>query len=258
MRRPQCLVGDEQEHDRALAEQAVDGVQQPRQSLAGAFSWRQWLQEPLLLRDNPVRIMLAGKREERYSDWLALALSTISDATTVLEILGESPDVQGKVSAVREFYMPEGHPERSGRLDIRLFVKESPLVDIEIKLGRAEHSDTGKQEGYSKWGAKKRILVALCGDKPKYEGDFRLLRWRDLCLRLRGHASHLVRVVGEDRSASLIKASLLLCFAGAAEENLLGLNAARISEAAEGASVSLNGQETKYLRDWIRECKTTS
>ena len=123
--------------------------------------------------------MLAGKREERYSDWLALALSTISDATTVLEILGESPDVQGKVSAVREFYMPEGHPERSGRLDIRLFVKESPLVDIEIKLGRAEHSDTGKQEGYSKWGAKKRILVALCGDKPKYEGDFRLLRWRD-------------------------------------------------------------------------------
>lgn len=94
---------------------------------------------------------LGGAREESYSDWLEYSIRQLEAPGLVYGLFGLCPPegAQGKPDVQREAAVEEGHPGRSGRIDlIVLYRGVRPLV-IEIKIAGADEADTAKQEGYA-------------------------------------------------------------------------------------------------------------
>lgn len=183
------------------------------------------LDDPLTLDLSTVGLGLCT-REESWSDWLAWVLRTIGEPREVLEILGvtsaSSEPLGGSsgdrsVDVFRERSVAHGHDGSAGRVDVWV---AAPGLDVlvELKLGDADEADTAKGAGYARSEPDAAaVLIALDGSQETYEGGFRLLRWRDLCVALRQRAPAWIETRGP------LTVGLILNFAGAVEQQLLGL-----------------------------------
>lgn len=174
---------------------------------------------------------LARGREEDYSDWLAWIIEQIADPEAA------GPEVLFRVLRIedidssrlshrhapiveRELFVEHGHEGQTGRLDIFVWYKDDVLIDIEVKIVDATFADLSKNPGYAESLEKYRgrhihILLVTQAEQPVYD-EFRVLTWSDLCIGLRQLISERVRAM------NLMVSSLILCFVGAVEQNLLG------------------------------------
>jgi len=217
------------------------------------------LSEPLLI-DNPLISMLASVREESYSDWLAWSLEQF-ELPRALAVLGIEQPVIGTVpeglrfEAKRECFVPSGHHGSSGRLDIRILSGTDAIADIEVKIVPAEYADTAKQTGYEQFGAPDRVLIAPSGNAERYEGNFKLRTWGDVCVALRGEVH---RLATSDRNGrdGVGRAGLILAFVAAVEQNLLKVAAPRLRAIFNRNAkliLSADGTDIEYLERCIRE-----
>jgi len=181
----------------------------------------------------------AGHREEGYSDWLAWIIEQIDDPELVFKLLGINNDkLAGECKSItpeilRELFVEKGHKGQEGRLDIIIRYPSKLLIHVEVKRGSAEESDIDKNKGYiasveDKYRGEKekhhRLLITE-SQKTSYDYEFEgkkivvlALKWADICIKLRNMVSKEKQIKEQPLAASLI-----LSFAGAVEQNLLGL-----------------------------------
>lgn len=161
---------------------------------------------------------LSLAREEAYSSWLAWILEQLETSEYVDKVLmvKRKRRLPGEVSCELEEWVSEGDLKQSGRIDILISFGRTHALVLEIKVGDADYADTGKQTGYAKSFGKsvQKILLARSGEKDRYEGDFVLRRWDQICVNLR-------RLVPELKLNHIQKA-LILAFVGAVEQNIAG------------------------------------
>lgn len=217
------------------------------------------LSEPLLT-DNPLINMLASAREESYSDWLAWSLEQFELPRALAVLAIEGPAVGtvpegSRFEAKRECFVPSGHHGSSGRLDIRILSGTNAIADIEVKIVPAEYADTAKQTGYEQFGAPDRVLIAPSGNAESYDGNFKLRRWGDVCVGLRGEVQ---RLATSDRNGGdgVVRAGLILAFVAAVEQNLLKVTAPRLRAIFSRNAkliLSADGADIEYLERCIRE-----
>jgi hypothetical protein len=111
-----------------------------------------------------------------------------------------------------------------GRIDILVECGNDLVVAVEVKVCAAEEADTEKQEGYrralKKYAGRsvRRVLLVTDAEKDRCHG-FEVRLWREVCLELR-------RAIGRirERRGGLTAAAMVLAFAGAVEQNLLGFH----------------------------------
>jgi len=176
---------------------------------------------------------LASEREESYSDWLAWVLQELTQVPLLLELLGlVDPEL---VATLRDCSLQverEKWVTVDGvwfRLDIVVrFIRsgcDQANLIVEVKKGSAETADTDKQKYYAIWhnaaaGTKKidpsAFLVVTDANETQYQG-FHVLRWEDICLRLRRMLPAI------DQTRGIVKAAMVLAFVSAVEQNLLHL-----------------------------------
>lgn len=203
-----------------------------------------------LRTDFGVHRWLKGDREEAYSDWLAWIVQNLGSRAVlrlfaIKELFPDKPldkseaasDIRPKVG--RESWVPQGHVDKEGRLDLVIRFERRALLVVETKVGHADRSDTAKQHGYAEWLRKQEgtvypILLASDGEKQEYDGDFRLMKWAQLCLSLR----HLVRELCA--KGEIVLATMTLAFVGAVEQNLLGFSIAAIDDVRQGRLVTFD------------------
>jgi hypothetical protein len=215
------------------------------------------LEDPLLT-DYGVHEWLSRSREEAYSDWLAWVLRQIKEPRQILQVL----DIEDREAALRgilldprrEVFVAQGHPGHTGRMDLEMAVRGKALIQVEVKLTKADASDVGKNAGYSasakRYGVSKshwhRRLLATDGDESVYPGHYRPVTWRHVAIRLRIIAA---RMVQEDRVSA---ASGLLGFVSAVEQNLLGFSSAVAGSAFRGEPVPLATGLIDHLEDFLK------
>lgn len=179
----------------------------------------------------------AGGREEGYSDWLAwiitqlktpliFKLLDIPDDETMLKERERKPDVK------REEWVEEGHEGQGGRLDITIRYPSKLLIHVEVKVVIAEEADLDKNQGYiesvedkyREEKEKRHRLLVKGSEKTFYDYEFEgkkikllVLKWDDICIKLR-------EMIFKKQIEQPLVASLILSFAGAVEQNLLGLS----------------------------------
>ena len=124
---------------------------------------------------------------------------------------------------IRERFLEEGHEGHTGRIDILVECGSDLVIAVEVKICAAEVADTEKQEGYRRALRKyvgrsvRRILLVTKAEEDVYHG-FEVRLWRELCLELRRAIGHIRERHG------LTTAAMVLAFAGAVEQNLLGFH----------------------------------
>jgi hypothetical protein len=197
------------------------------------------LSDPLRT-DFGVHRWLKAEREEAYSDWLAWILNRLTSPEVIVDLfklqelfpdtpLSDPASLPRHVVA-RELTVPCGDAGKQGRLDIVVRFQPLALIVVEVKTSNAEDANTEKQNWYAEWvamqdGTAFPILLAVDGDNWEYEGDFRLLKWPDLCLALRRAA------VGLLARRELVLTAMVLAFIGAVERNLMGLSVSSVGKA---------------------------
>jgi hypothetical protein len=95
------------------------------------------------------------------------------------------------------------------------------LIQVEVKLTAAEHSNLEKNIGYSasakRYGVPKshwhRRLVATAGADTLYPGDYELVTWAHVAIQLRNTAAEMLKY------GKIVAASSLLGFVAAVEQN---------------------------------------
>jgi hypothetical protein len=196
-----------------LLDQSGTRLNPLRDPLSMAFSLHRWM---------------ADEREEAYSDWLAWVLTELASPERIGWVLFGDPipeqlrHVKEPCTIERETPVPEGHEGHAGRLDCVVQFSREAIIVIEVKLTNADATDTPKQAGYSRWlegqeaHFKKALLLATEGQSEDYK-TFTLLRWKDVCQRLRRLLPELCC------EHEIITAALIAGFVGAVEQNLLGV-----------------------------------
>jgi len=124
------------------------------------------------------------------------------------------------------------------------------VLVVETKVGHADRSDTAKQYGYAEWlkmqeGETYPILLASDGDKREYDGDFRLLKWAELCLALR---RLVMKLCANER---IVLAAMTLAFVGAVEQNLLGFSITAADEVQRGRFATFDPRVFTHLESCV-------
>lgn len=202
------------------------------------------LGEPLDL-DLGLHRWLDPEREEAYSDWLAWVIQQAKTPARVFQLFGLpmpaalSDDAAFDVQ--REDPVPFGHEGQTGRLDVLVSVGGEPALIVEVKKGDAG-ADAAKHAGYKlSYPNAKGVLLAVSANESNDE-DFRSRSWKKVCIEMRLLAIELCK----DKNATLA-AAMVLAFAAAVEQNLVGLSV--VSERLDFASASVVG----HLRDFLNE-----
>ena len=146
---------------------------------------------------------------------------------------------------IREGDMPEGEPDHTGRIDLLIRYGNRVSFLIEVKKGGAEQAATLKQQGYDRSSKRllrgkiiKRLLVTSA---EKEEVDmFPVLEWGRLCLELR----QLIATKRFETGSSAV----MLGFAGAVEQNLIGLSASQAGRALYGLHRNPSSRLVAYRR----------
>jgi hypothetical protein len=183
---------------------------------------------------------LRGSREEVYSDWLAWIMQGLDNAADVFRLfdLPVPPDAdQWKNTAIkREFPIP------GGRLDIVVRWPGKALLVVEVKITDEEFAYTSKQGRYARWmhrqkePHKEAVLLTVDADTGMSKGDFKRSDWRKVCVRLRCIAAGRSGARRGNRAAhrSVVRSALTLAFAGAVEQNLLGMHGSPVELMEKG------------------------
>lgn len=181
------------------------------------------------------------EREESYSDWLAWSLELMNSADGVLQILGLENtrfarlvrNKQYKVSREEVCPTQKGEPKRPD-LVIRfdggyagILLVEVKIRDLEAAGGRENLAD------YCRWLEKQQenpnrryavLLVPVQPDPDCTGWDLRL--WEDVSLSLRWSALSRPKPRRGLAPGELLFNAMCLGFAGAIEQNVIGLNRA--------------------------------
>jgi hypothetical protein len=181
---------------------------------------------------------LADDREEAYSDWLQWIVRQMHIPNFVYELFSLEPPngiEAWRISPTveRERYVSIGHEGCSGRLDLVIRYSGLALIVIEVKKGSTGDADTMKQAGYAKWIGEQAepishsVLLVTDADEDVSYG-FAIRRWSQICVFLRRLAAR------RPKEITHTAIGLMLAFAGAVEQNLLGMNASHIRRVANG------------------------
>jgi hypothetical protein len=189
------------------------------------------LREPLRLPFHNHRWLdLQREREETYSDWLAWLLSQMPSTGQVLKIFGLGgtefgllvSDSKPVIAREEEINSRDGEKKR---LDIVIRFGDLGILLVEVKVRPIEQAGGAEnlpiylhwlkmQPAMARYAV---ILVPESIDAPCDGWDVRT--WEEVSLALRAQALSL----SDSESGDLLVPSLLLCFAGAVEQNVLGL-----------------------------------
>jgi hypothetical protein len=147
----------------------------------------------------------------------------------------------------REYCVPEGHTNQSGRLDLVIRFKDRAVIVIEVKTTSADDADTEKHQGYCLWldrqgePLKHSVILATESESDTYH-NFAFLGWEVFCLRARHLA---LRYYHEKR---IVVATMMLAFVGAEEQNILGFSLPTFNDSGP---VTFNIHIVSYLRRWL-------
>jgi hypothetical protein len=209
------------------------------------------LSDPLRLSLRKHR-WLQREREESYSDWLAWLLQEMGSTESALKVFGLDNTTFGELvrgaplEVIREKTIPVRDGEKK-RLDLEIRFGEIGILIVEVKVRAIE--EAGGSDNlplYLEWLRKQRIgakhgilLVSVPMESPDENWDVRT--WDDLSLGLRGQAIALQKAAPNN----LLLAALLLCFAGAVEQNVLGFTGQE--------AVTLAPQSALHLERFLKE-----
>jgi hypothetical protein len=196
---------------------------------------------------------LERNREESYSDWLAWLLTEMDSTTAVLRLFGlERTEFGEQVQGEATHVTREEHIRTDGgnkRLDIVIRFGEVGTLLIEVKVRAIE--DAGGRDSlpiYLEWLKKQKAsrsryyaILLVPGPVGLIGEEWDVQTWDQVSLRLRTQASGL----GEPAHGTSLLSALLLCFAGAVEQNVLGL---------AGPEMALVAPQTAlYLKRFLEE-----
>jgi hypothetical protein len=193
---------------------------------------------------------LAGDREEAYSDWLEWVVSQAKTPDRVFKLFNLEPEhlpSSHHFHVTREHCVPQGHIGQEGRLDLLVRYGDQAIIAVEVKTGDAEDADTEKREGYGRWleeqsnPFKFAVLVAVSGQKDTYEGGFTFLPWAHVCIETR----RLARDFCMERRP--MTAAMVLAFASAVEQNLVGFSADFVQHICNGTAPLFNPKIVDYM-----------
>jgi hypothetical protein len=189
---------------------------------------------------DPFRLPISGlrwldlqrEREESYSDWLAWLLAGMDSAEQVLKLFGLEDTKFGSLASKEKPTIDRevGYRASGGelkRLDIVIRFADAGILLVEVKI--REISVAGGAENlpdYLSWLEKhqpdprRRCAILLIPNPIEPPSGWEVRSWDGVSLKLRLQAT----VCDASIPGSRLFAAMLLCFAGAVEQNVLGLN----------------------------------
>jgi hypothetical protein len=197
-----------------------------------------------------------------YDDRDQAQVQNVLVPKSVFSIFGLKPpetmgrDASSSLSFTRELPVPSGHADRAGRLDLLIRWGNQALVCVEVKVGPADGADTEKQKGYRKYLDEQTevpiencygILLVTEASEPLYPGDFKPIRWSDVCLRLRRMIPAVVK------RGDVVVAGMILAFVGAVEQNLLRFSSVLVRRATDGKLVLLSSEIGDHVLKSLQE-----
>jgi hypothetical protein len=211
------------------------------------------LSDPLWLSVRNHRWLdLNREREESYTDWLAWLLQEMDSTEAVLKTFGlDDTDFGVRVRGVRPQVDREesirGCSGENKRLDLVIRFGEIGILIVEAKVRSIEEAGgSGNLQVYLDWlkaqgpaAGHAILLVPELIESPCDGWDVRA--WDEVGLRLRAQAMAIREAIPN----GLLLAAMFLCFAGAVEQNVLGL------AGAKGPSVA--PQTALYLERFLGE-----
>lgn len=198
---------------------------------------------------------LEAEHEEAYSDWLGWVVQQAATPERIFRLFRLGPPPPNLFDALplsveRECCIEHGHPDRTGRLDLVIRFGREALIVVEVKTTDAESADTAKHVGYSKWvdgqgfACKHSILLAVSAEEEEYDG-FHFLSWETVAVQLR-RLSILLR-----DQKKMTSAALVLGFAAAVEQNLLGFSVDIVRRLAHGNATLSHSALVDYLESFV-------
>lgn len=216
------------------------------------------LEEPFDI-DLGLHRWLAADREEAYADWLEWVVSQLPNPQDVYQLFGIQWPQEHELRNVspqirREMSIDSGHADQTGRLDLVIEFGDAAIIVVEIKKGDADDADTAKHFGYMTWLHRQRhrhkhaVLLAAEAEHETYHGfDFR--SWKHVAVELRRQAV----AMKHDR---VMRASLILAFVAAVEQNLLGYRAKTIAQIVSGSQLIFNVSIVTHMQNFIQGCES--
>ena len=214
------------------------------------------LADPLHLALSTHRWLDPGhNREESYSDWLSWILQASNSTASMLRILGLSGSdfetslaTRSAIEIAREHAIPVVDAKGKKRPDIVVFGGDEPVLILEIKI--KDLDVVGGRENlplYARWlkerqpneSCRRTLLIVPDEIEPPSPG-WTIRSWRQICLSLR----HEALSTPEQHGGTLLVKAMMLAFAGAVEQNVLGIGGDTWESAAPTAS---------YLESWLME-----
>jgi len=190
------------------------------------------LEDPLQV-DLGAHRWLEGQREENYSDWLAWVLRQIPAAERLFRFLGLPLPASLALWGAGTPRITRELPFEAGRLDIVIRYPNRALIVVEVKCQDGATDHEGQLQCYRAWmddqreACKSGVLVTT-GEGQSQPCGFSVRTWRMIAWELR-------RLGCEFREANqLCVAAMTLAFAGAVEQNLLGLPARPVAGIRSG------------------------
>jgi len=166
---------------------------------------------------------LEGQREENYSDWLAWVLRQIPAAERLFRLLGLPLPASLALWGAGTPRITRELPFEAGRLDIVIRYPDRALIVVEVKCpgGEADYGAQLKRYGESLEGqselCRKYLVLVTTQEGPSSLSGLHVRPWRQIACELR-HLGCELRAANQ-----WCAAAMTLAFAGAVEQNLLGL-----------------------------------
>jgi hypothetical protein len=194
-------------------------------------------------------------REEDYSDWLCWLLAHLDSTEQILSVFalegtefGSAVRTRRALSIGREECVPVLNGGKK-RLDLVVRFDEGYMLLVEVKIQSLDRA--GGRDNlplYLEWLEGKQpdpqsrnAVLLLQNQDESVPAGWTTRFWDDIALALR----RLARGLRNAKPAGLMRSAMMLAFAGAVEQNLLGL-----SGSTSGASAP---QTTLYLERFLQE-----
>jgi len=152
----------------------------------------------------------------------------------------------------RECWVPYGHTDQEGRLDLVIRFGDKALIVVEVKKEDAEGVDTDKHCGYNRWideqnyPHKYAVLLATSAEEEAYE-EFSFRSWATVCVEMRRLAIDICK------GGRVTTAAIVLAFVAAVEQNLLGFSRRIVQDICERRVVLFNWQRVGGIEKVFEE-----
>jgi hypothetical protein len=196
------------------------------------------------------------EREESYSDWLAWLLEGMDSADRVLRVFDLEDSAFGAIVRREEPTITREEEFRTSsgelkRLDVVIRFGDAGILLVEVKIREiGVAGGAGNLPIYRAWlesrqpDPRRRYSILLVPDPMEAPVGWEVRSWDRVSLRLRLQAA----VCDVSIPGSRLFAAMLLCFAGAVEQNLLGLDGRGDADSAP--------QTALYLERFLQESRS--